>query len=155
MFESRYPGSDPAHSGPLASRLNNLNINAFFTAEDETPAVSGDPRALDQVFQNLVRNSVDAMEAKGGTLAIRVEPVRNMPARPQVMITVSDDGPGIPDEIRERIFEPFVSTKTQGTGLGLAIIKRIITAHHGWIRVNSFPGATMFEITLNAYKEES
>lgn len=136
-------------------RLNNLNINAFFTAEDETPAVSGDPRALDQVFQNLVRNSVDAMEAKGGTLAIRVEPVRNMPARPQVMITVSDDGPGIPDEIRERIFEPFVSTKTQGTGLGLAIIKRIITAHHGWIRVNSFPGATMFEITLNAYKEES
>lgn len=134
-------------------RLTNQNINAFFSAANDTPAVAGDPRALDQVIQNLVRNASEAMEGKGGNLAIRVDPVLTVPNRPQVMITLSDDGPGIPDEVRERIFEPFVTTKTQGTGLGLAVIKRIITAHHGWIRVNSFPGATMFEIMLLAYKE--
>ena len=77
-----------------------------------------------------------------------------MPNRTQVVVTVSDDGPGIPDEIRERIFEPFLTTKSNGTGLGLAITKRIVTAHHGSIQVNSFPGGTMFEVTLLAYDGE-
>ena len=63
-------------------------------------------------------------------------------------MTVSDSGPGIPDEIRERIFEPFVTTKSQGTGLGLAITKRIVTAHHGSISVNTFPGGTVFHVHI-------
>jgi signal transduction histidine kinase len=116
--------------------------------------VAGDARALEQVFTNLIGNAVEAMSKTGGNLAIRMEPIFAIPNRPQVLVTVSDDGPGIPDDIRERIFEPFVTTKIQGTGLGLAITKRIVTAHHGGIQVNTFPGGTMFEVTLLAYQEE-
>ena len=116
---------------------------------------SADPRAMEQVFTNLVSNASEAMSAKGGNLAIRIAPCNNMPSRSQVLVTVSDDGPGIPDDIRERIFEPFLTTKSNGTGLGLAITKRIITAHHGSIQVNSFPGGTMFEVTLLAYDGEN
>ncbi|HZW02684.1 MAG TPA: ATP-binding protein [Anaerolineaceae bacterium] len=68
-------------------------------------------------------------------------------------MTVSDNGPGIPDEIREHIFEPFVTTKPQGTGLGLAITKRIINAHRGTIVPNSFPGGTVFHVMLPVNEE--
>jgi len=124
--------------------------------------VLADPRSLDQVFTNLVGNAVEAMSAAAEsaapgaekTLAVRVAPYNQPGGRPQVEITVSDNGPGIPDSIRERIFEPFVTTKQQGTGLGLAITKRIVTAHHGSITVNSFPGGTVFRVLLLAYEGE-
>ena len=68
---------------------------------------------------------------------------------PQIKITVADNGTGIPDEIRDRIFEPFVTTnKIHGTGLGLAITKRILVAHRGSIHVDSFPGGTVFTLLL-------
>jgi signal transduction histidine kinase len=70
-------------------------------------------------------------------------------------VTVSDSGPGVPDEVKERIFEPFVTTKVQGTGLGLAITKRIVTAHRGSISVNTFPGGTVFHVILSAFQGES
>jgi PAS domain S-box-containing protein len=135
-------------------RFSKVNVSGFFKPAENIPAVAGDARALEQVFTNLIGNAVEAMSKSGGNLAIRMEPIYSIPNRPQVLVTVSDDGPGIPDDIRERIFEPFVTTKSQGTGLGLAITKRIVTAHHGGIQVNTFPGGTMFEVTLLAYQEE-
>lgn len=135
-------------------RFNKVNVEALFQSEGDIPKVSGDPRSLEQVFTNLVSNAVEAMKT-GGMLAVRVSPVHNMPNMPQVLVTVSDNGPGIPDEVRDRIFEPFVTTKSVGTGLGLAITKRIVTAHHGSIQVNTFPGGTVFEVTLLAYTGES
>ncbi len=132
-------------------RFSKISVNAFFQIAKETPKVQADPRALEQVFTNLISNAVDAMSKKGGNLAVRVGPKTLMPNRKHVSVTVSDDGPGIPDEIRDRIFEPFVTTKSNGTGLGLAITKRILTAHHGSIQINSFPGGTMFEVTLLAH----
>jgi signal transduction histidine kinase len=68
--------------------------------------------------------------------------------RPQVEISVSDDGPGIPEEVRERIFEPFFTTNRNGTGLGLAIARRIVNKHKGTITVSSVPGGTAFQVTL-------
>jgi signal transduction histidine kinase len=65
-----------------------------------------------------------------------------------INIDISDTGPGIPEEIKERIFEPFFTTNKNGTGLGLAITKRIVSAHNGQIKVDSFPGGTVFRITL-------
>ena len=135
-------------------RFSKLNIISFVQVEDQTPLAYADPRALDQVFTNLIGNATEAMSKNGGNLAIKIAPVNAIPGRPQVMITVSDDGPGIPDDIRDRIFEPFVSTKSNGTGLGLAITKRIVTAHHGSIQVSSFPGGTMFEVVLLSYNGE-
>ncbi len=135
-------------------RFSKVNVNAFFNPTEGILPVAGDARALEQVFTNLIGNAVEVMSKRGGNLAIKMEMVFSIPNRPQVMVTVSDDGPGIPDEIRERIFEPFVTTKSQGTGLGLAITKRIVTAHHGSIQINTFPGGTMFEVRLLAYIEE-
>jgi PAS domain S-box-containing protein len=136
-------------------RFGKVNVEAQLFVQEGTPKAFADPRSLEQVFTNLVSNAVDAMSKKGGHLTIQVSPKVGPTGRNEVVVAVLDDGPGIPDEIRDRIFEPFVTTKSSGTGLGLAITKRIVTAHHGSIKVNSFPGGTVFEVTLQAYSGES
>ena len=65
-----------------------------------------------------------------------------------LQIEISDDGPGIPPEIANDIFEPFVSGRENGTGLGLALVSKIISDHDGWITVDSVPGRTTFRISL-------
>lgn len=135
-------------------RMSKLNITPYIQVEENSSAVQGDPRSLDQVFMNLISNAIEAMSSTGGTLAVRVAPFNLGQARPQVEVTVSDNGPGMPDEVKDRIFEPFVTTKSTGTGLGLAITKRIVTAHRGSISVNTFPGGTVFHVLLLAYQGE-
>jgi two-component system, NtrC family, sensor histidine kinase AtoS len=136
-------------------RMMKVNVTHYFQIEESTPLVTADPRSLEQVFTNLISNAVEAMSAQGGTLAVRVAPYYALQGRPQVEVTISDNGPGIPDEIRDRIFEPFITTKSQGTGLGLAITKRIVTAHRGSITLNTFPGGTVFHVFLPAYQGEN
>ncbi len=132
---------------PRCSRVN--VTSQLFQAEDAIAPIHGDPRALEQVFTNLISNAVEAMSKTGGMLTLRVGYGPSIGDLKQVEITVSDEGPGIPDEVRERIFEPFVTTNPrQGNGLGLAITKMIITAHKGSIGVNSFPGGTVFHVCL-------
>ena len=135
-------------------RLAHAKIQPFFQSNVTSPFILGEPRALEQVFTNLISNAVQAMKEDGGTLAIKI--IKGKPAQepPQYEITVSDTGHGIPDEIRDHIFKPFVTTNQEGTGLGLAITKRIITAHRGSIGVNSFPGGTVFTISLPEYIKE-
>jgi PAS domain S-box-containing protein len=135
-------------------RLTRVSVELFFQVADNTPKISGDQRALEQVFTNLIGNAVEAMSKTGGLLAVRLAPVDTEGALPQVQVSISDNGPGIPDEIRERIFEPFVTNKPHGTGLGLAITKRIITAHHGNIKLDTFPGGTVFHVFMPAYQGE-
>jgi signal transduction histidine kinase len=132
-------------------RLSKVNVTALLQVEENLSLVDGDPRSIEQVFTNLISNAVDAMSSDGGTLAVKIIQSLSAASRQQIEVTVSDNGPGIPDEIRERIFEPFVSTKAKGTGLGLAITKRIITAHKGSITVNSFPGGTIFRVVIPAH----
>jgi len=90
-----------------------------------------DPLLLEQVFRNVVDNALDAM-ADAGEIRFAFDDGPRM-----IRITVSDSGPGIAHDVRERILDPFVSTKTAGTGLGLAICKRIVEAHAGTIAVES------------------
>lgn len=130
-------------------RMSRLNVETFFQKTEDIPRINGDPRSLDQVFTNLITNAVDAMGKTGGTLAVKIG-LNHELTKQQVEVLISDNGPGIPEEIKERIFEPFVTTKSHGTGLGLAITKRIITAHRGRILVNSFPGGTIFSICIPA-----
>jgi PAS domain S-box-containing protein len=136
-------------------RMARVNIKPLFLAGTDLPQVSGDPRALEQVFTNLISNAVQAMSTNGGTLAIKLELIKPAMEHPQVAVSISDSGPGIPDEIKDHIFEPFVTTNPQGTGLGLAITKRIIIAHKGAITVNSFPGGTTFQVQLPAITGEN
>jgi signal transduction histidine kinase len=136
-------------------RLAKVSINWYFLSDEGNTYIKGDPRALEQVFTNLLSNAIEAMAKTGGTLAIKVTPISIIPNYPQVEITVSDNGPGIPEEIRDRVFEPFLTTKPQGTGLGLAITKRIVIGHKGNITVDSFPGGTVFKIVIPAVNGDS
>lgn len=142
-------------------RMSRLNVQPHFHVEPGTPPALADGRALDQVFTNLVSNALTAMQEKGGALAVKVEKLvpryegaEGAGRRPWVSVSVSDTGPGIPPEAREKVFEPFYTTNPQGTGLGLAITKRIVIAHKGKIEVNSFPGGTIFTVLLPAIENE-
>jgi two-component system sensor histidine kinase AtoS len=135
-------------------RFAKVSVKPFTQLNMETPPIKGDPRSLEQVFTNLISNAVDAMSKQGGgTLAIKVAPLNVIPHLPQVEVTITDNGPGIPDEIKDHLFEPFVSNNPRGTGLGLAITKQIVTAHRGSIKVNTFPGGTVFQVILPAFVE--
>jgi two-component system sensor histidine kinase PilS (NtrC family) len=120
------------------------------TAETEirisgtVPPIEGDEDLLHRVVANLLLNAV---QAAGGRVRVSVE---LRPARPSdlpsgvglesaVLLRVSDDGPGIPDELRERMFDPFVTGRAGGSGLGLAVVHRAVQAHRGVILVDSGP----------------
>jgi len=129
-------------------RLLRLNISHFYEPELDHPVVEGDLRALEQVFTNLISNSVNAMSEKGGSLGIKITQTDNDQDRNFIQITMTDTGHGIPDEIKAHMFKPFVTGSNHGTGLGLAITQRIINAHKGKIEVDSYPGGTIFKIFL-------
>ena len=120
------------------------------------PPTWADGDQLVQVFQNLLKNAAQAAGADGGTIRIRTfyEPslrVRRAgaePARVPLQVEIVDDGPGLPAEIAEDVFEPFVSGRENGTGLGLALVSKIIADHNAWITVDSVPGRTAFRISL-------
>lgn len=131
-------------------RLSKVNVKPFIQGEENLPKVYGNHRSLEQVFINLISNAVDAMSKDGGTLAIKLSKGQTATGQEQVEVTVSDNGPGIPEEIQKKLFEPFVTNKTHGTGLGLAITKKIVAAHRGTIQVESFPGGTIFHVVIPA-----
>ena len=126
--------------------LDNQGIHFTFTVEGTIPNIRGDRRSLERVFVNLISNAVEAMETNDvePVLAVKI----SLGSEEKVEITVSDNGKGIPAKILDQIFTPFFSTKSKGTGLGLAISKQIVTAHHGVITVQSFPGGTIFRVKL-------
>jgi signal transduction histidine kinase len=91
--------------------------------------VRGDAGALEQLFVNLLLNAAQAVEEKGSASV-------GLGTNDQMaVITIEDTGPGIPVELRDRIFEPFFSTRAEGTGLGLAIARRIARVHGGRLRL--------------------
>ena len=97
------------------------------------PAILGDPEMLTMVFQNLLLNGAHATAGKG---RLHIDVAADGQA---CSITINDDGPGIPPDVREKIFTPFFTTKAQGTGLGLPTAKRFIEAHHGRISIDCPP----------------
>jgi two-component system, NtrC family, sensor histidine kinase AtoS len=128
--------------------LARVNIKLVTQIEGNTPSILGDVRALEQVWNNLVGNAVQAMGQEGGVLVVKVRPIHSGGTPNRVEVIISDTGPGIPEEIRERIFELFYTTHVGGTGLGLPITKRIIAAHRGSIQLTSVPGGTSFQVQL-------
>ena len=107
-----------------------------------------------QVLHNLVSNAIDAMHARGGRLLLRSRNATDWRTGPRgIVMTVADDGPGMPEEPRRKLFEPFFTTKgLSGTGLGLWISRDIVVRHHGSIRVRSRQGGqrhgTVFTVFL-------
>jgi signal transduction histidine kinase len=94
------------------------------------------------VVLNLVRNALDAVPTGGRvTLGLAAD-------QTQFTITVEDNGPGIPEDVRERIYEPFFSTKEGGTGLGMSIVHSLVALHGGTINLTTGPTGTRFEIAI-------
>jgi len=121
--------------------------------DPEVPAAAGDFDRLLQVFLNLVRNAMEAMP-EGGELTVRTRFERVAPqcgGRPAVRVDVQDRGPGLPEEVRSRLFTPFYTTKDGGTGLGLAVSLRIVAEHGGAIEAENRPGGgAAFRVILPA-----
>ena len=91
----------------------------------------------EQVFVNLVQNAYEAMaDQGGGTLRVSIARARKR-GHDGVEVRVADTGPGIAGEIREQIFNPFVTTKKTGVGLGLSIVSKIVDEHHGLLELTS------------------
>ena len=104
------------------------------------PAVPLDDGLCEQAFVNLFQNAYDAMGETGGTLRVAAAKA-NSGIRNGIEVRVEDTGPGVPADLREQIFNPFVTTKKTGVGLGLSIVSRIVDGHHGTIRVENGSGA--------------
>lgn len=114
---------------------------------DDLPPIPADASALHQAIMNLLTNAVEAAPEKKGVVTIRT---RFIADQQRAQIAVSDNGPGVPPELRSQIFEPFVSTKGQrGTGLGLAVTRKIVEDHGGTIELDAAaPGGATFILTL-------
>ena len=134
-------------------RFVRVNIASYLESDIDHPIIEGDQRALEQVFTNLISNAVNAMADEGGYLSIKITKPDNEEDQSFYQINVADSGPGIPADIREHMFKPFVTGSKHGTGLGLAITQRIVNAHKGKIEVESFPGGTIFKVFLAIKKD--
>src|ERR1051326_2772507 len=108
-----------------------------------------DQDLCDQVFTNLFMNACEAMGEQGGDMLVRVRATDDKGGQSGVMVEVQDSGPGVPAELKEQIFNPFVTTKKSGVGLGLAIVSKIVDAHGGSLKLVSEPGrGACFRVTF-------
>lgn len=151
----RPPRRDPVDLGELAERTaayfrarvptlaHRVEIRA--AREKEPLLIKGDAVLLEWALEVLAKNALDALAGRGGTLEIRAERIDPE----QVRIRVRDDGPGIPRELRSRIFEPGVSTKESGWGIGLSLARRIVEENHrGRLVLASADRGATFDIIL-------
>lgn len=124
-------------------RGDDAHAGVRVTMAGDAPLIDADIELLKIVFLNLFINSAQAMKGHGDiTVAVSTE-------RGMCQVAIADTGPGIPPEIRTRLFTPFVTTKARGTGLGLSTVKRLVEAHHGEIRIESpAPGGARITVLL-------
>jgi nitrogen fixation/metabolism regulation signal transduction histidine kinase len=121
----------------LAGELAARNIELTTRVEPETLEVSADIELLDQALINLLRNAMEALrDGQPGKIAV----TGLLEAGGHVVITVADNGPGIPAEQREKIFVPFYTTKRQGSGVGLTLVRQIATVHGATVSITQTPG---------------
>lgn len=125
------------------------------------PPVRGNRDQMLQVFLNILHNAADAVPSEGGRIRIRtlfdqyirvLQEDGNHRAVP-IQVEVIDNGPGIPEDIAQDLFDPFVSGRKYGTGLGLALVSTIVKEHGGWISVTSDEENTVFRVSLPLAQE--
>lgn len=126
------------------------SVQFFFEAPDKPVYVLGDAKQLHMGFQALIENAIDAIKGQG-SISISISVIERIDKKfqPFVEIDIADTGSGIPEEIQDRIFEPYFTTKKEGTGMGLAIAKKIFLDHDGEIRLfSSAHFSTIIKIML-------
>ena len=131
-------------------RLDGITVRTFLSAD--LPKVMADPEAIKRALANLVDNAAEAMQ---GSMVREIQISTALAAsREAVELTISDTGHGVTQELKEKLFLPYFSTKKRGTGLGLSIVSRIIEDHHGSIRVEeNRPVGARFVVELPVASE--
>jgi predicted CoA-binding protein/anti-sigma regulatory factor (Ser/Thr protein kinase) len=127
----------------LRSKLKS-GVNVLREFASQLPRIQAYGSELNQVWTNIIDNAIAAMDGKGEII------IRTRQEGDWIVVEIEDNGPGIPEEVKNKIFEPFFTTKPpgEGTGLGLNIIANVIQRHSGEVQVHSRPGQTIFEIRL-------
>ncbi len=134
-------------------------VSILCNYDPSVPDLHGDREQLIQALLNIARNAAQALTSEAnrpwrrGTMIFRTRVARQVTILRQryklaLELQVIDDGPGVPEEIRDRIFSPLVSGREGGTGLGLSLAQTLISNHHGVIECASRPGRTVFTILL-------
>jgi len=114
------------------------------------PRIQADQHRLTQVFTNLLNNAYEALQGTG-RVVVRATPARlesGGTGRDAVLVEVADNGPGIPAEAKDKVFDLFFTTKAKGSGLGLAVVRRIVDAHDGRLDLHTSPKGTTIRVTL-------
>ena len=122
----------------LEHRLKSYDVDIIVNRNRFMPVVEADPEQLKEVLVNIIVNACEAM-TKGGTVTLEEDVIIERHGETAI-IRIGDTGPGIPESIRGRVFQPFFTTKDEGTGLGLSIAARIIEEHGGRLNVTSEDG---------------
>ncbi len=132
----------------LGGKARKKSVSVSVSVPDGLPAVQGFGGELNQVWANLIDNAIDAAPVSGHV------DVKACAQGDRVIVRVTDDGPGVPQELKDRIFEPFFTTKPmgEGTGLGLDIARQLVNQHEGHIELDSRPGHTEFMVNLPRLK---
>ena len=138
----------------LKHRLESYDIDVKVEREERLPRIQADQDQLKEVLVNLIVNACESM-VQGGSVNIKEEESVSEELGPVVAIKVTDNGPGIPESIQDKLFQPFFSTKEEGTGLGLSIATRIVEEHGGWLDLKSVEGeGSTFIITLPVMEDK-
>lgn len=124
------------------------------------PPTMGDADQLMQVMLNLIKNAAEATPKVGGIVTLRTAfrpgVALNLPGggreRLPLQISISDNGSGVPEELKKDLFEPFVSSKSTGSGLGLALVSKVMADHGGVVECESDPGWTTFRLLMPVWK---
>jgi signal transduction histidine kinase len=138
----------------LAPDLRARRVDLRLDLAPDAPSVLAVRDLLLQVLVNLVANAADAQAGEGGVIRVALAADRDDPEDPHVRLEVADTGPGVPAELRARIFEPFYSTRAEsgGTGLGLAVVADVVRDLGGRVSVGDAPeGGALFTVTLPAH----
>jgi signal transduction histidine kinase len=140
------------------SKMPRRGIDLTIRMDEGLPPIQGDHHQLCQLFTNLLINAFEALEGKGAVeVTAREGVIEDEPhgaagdshqSVRTIVVDVADDGPGVPKDLRDRIFNAFFTTKPQGSGLGLAIVRKVVDAHDGTIDILTGGRGTHFKVTL-------
>ncbi|MEQ8965164.1 MAG: ATP-binding protein [Azospirillaceae bacterium] len=164
VFSDRQATRGPVNIHTVLERVRKVAQNGFAKHvrfveryDPSLPPVYGNHDQLIQVFMNLVKNAAEAVPADTGEIVLTTAYQRGVSVAVPgtgrrvhlpLMVSVQDNGDGIPEDLHGHMFDPFVTTKTNGTGLGLALVAKIVDDHGGFIGFDSEPRRTAFKVSL-------